>query len=91
MELEAIIKKLNDQDTRNEGFVELRDYDAARGAVIEDTKKQLSEALEKIAALRDTNQRLYLRVTEAPEGTDTEEDEPSDFEKLIKIKGDEKE
>lgn len=85
MKLEEIIKKLQDMNTVNEGIIDLTDYDKARTQEAEDLKKQLSDANSTITALRDTNQRLYLRVTaEAPQVDDAEE--KNDFEKFLEIK-----
>lgn len=84
MTLEDIIKKLKNPDTLNEGLTDLQDYDSARAAAIADNEKKLAESAETIATLRDTNQRLYLRVvSDQPE--DVEEDDRSDFEKLIGV------
>lgn len=84
MTLEDIIKKLKNPDTLNEGLTDLQDYDSARAAAIADSEKKLTESAETIATLRDTNQRLYLRVvSDQPE--DVEEDDRSDFEKLIGV------
>lgn len=84
MTLEEIIKKLKNPDTLNEGLTDLQDYDSARAAVLADNEKKIKESADTIATLRDTNQRLYLRVT-ADQPEDVEEDIRSDFEKLIGV------
>lgn len=81
MKIEDIITKLKNPDTLAEGLIDLNDFAKSMDEKITSLNGEITDRDNTITTLRDTNQRLYLRVTaDQPEN---ETDDRSEFEKLF--------
>lgn len=90
MEYTDIVKLLSNPDTVAEGLTNLETYNKDMTGEIETLKQTKAENEKSIADLRDSNMRLYLRVTGKP-GANDEEEEKDDFQKLTEaLRGGEK-
>lgn len=87
MDYDKIVKLLSDPDHVAEGLTELNDYHKTVTTQLETLTKQNTDNEAKIKDLRDSNMKLYLRITGQ---ADVEEEEEKDaYETLIdKLKGD---
>lgn len=83
MEYTDIVKLLSNPDTVAEGLTNLETYNKDMTTEMETLKSANAEKDKSIADLRDSNMRLYLRVTGKPE--QDEEEEKDDFQKLTDI------
>ena len=76
MEYSEIISLLTDPDKLTEGLVNLDEYN-------KDMTERLEKAEKSVKELRDSNIKLYLRVTGKPEETEEKEETFEDFIKKL--------
>lgn len=75
MEYSDIVKLLSNPDTVAEGLTNLETYNKDMTGELETLKQTKAENEKSIADLRDSNMRLYLRVTGKPEEKEDEKDD----------------